>query len=227
MHHSLHLSMALLWLGCWAPEIAEVGEEAPADDQASHQDHPGSIGPGGRELPKVSHGISSPESFPAPPFTAWTVQTPLSIQGANSESGPLVTVHRRGVRIEVLQVLPDQKRMMVRCDGCPSDDGSVVQGFLQTSKGIRVKGSPGDDTDPLARILQLRARWAGERDLPAGAHRNAMCGLVDRGFSLEGNSAIWSHDGGRVELRFIEGEWQLNATTSPKSATDGSCRTTQ
>ncbi len=171
--------MTLLSLSCWAPEIAEPGEEAPADE--AHHDHPASeaIGPGGVPLPTVSHATTPPDQFPSPPFTAWTVQSPLSIQGPNSSKPPLITVRRRGVRIEVLQILPDQERMLVRCDGCPAVDGVPIQGFLQTTKGVRVKGSPGDETDPLRSNPPAPGRL-GQRAEPPRRGRSE-CHVCPRG----------------------------------------------
>jgi hypothetical protein len=219
------IAMALILSSCWAPEILETRDTPVEDPGIPSPSDPEAMGPDGTRAPQVTLESTSPVDFPPPPFTAWTVASPLSIQGPSSESQP-ITLKRKGIRIEVLQVLgAPHNRMRIRCEDC-TEDGQAFEGWLQTDKGIRVKGSHGSSTDPLASILRHRASWASEKGLPEGVQRNDICALVDHGFSLQSNAAIWAHEGGRIELRFEEGEWQLHELLAPRAGLSGSCRTT-
>lgn len=159
--------LTLLLLSCWAPEVV-----AP-DDPGAPQDPP--LAP-------------LPQGWPTPPFTAWTTRAPTSIVGPGGV--PLALLSRAGVRIEVIQVLP--ARVRLRCDGC---DGQAagVEGWLQAD-AIAWPGGPAlPDGHPLGRALELRAAWARGAELPAPVDPDALCALLDGGYSISGpgEPATW------------------------------------
>jgi hypothetical protein len=129
-------------------------------------------------------------------------------------------IARYGVRIDVVQVLDHRTRF--RCTGCTGDAGSA-EAWLQPGR-LRAAGIGGTPEDPLVVALQIRARWAGGRDLPEGASPGQMCALVDSGFTWASpDRAVWESDGGRFVLTWSGGRWSIESASAPRGATN--CRT--
>ncbi len=163
--------------------------------------------------------LSTPEQeISRPPYTAWTTHAPLTPVGPGG--GAVAHITRYGVRIEVLQVLDHRTRF--RCVGC-TGEASDVEAWLQPGR-LRAAGIGGTREDPLVVALQIRARWAGGRDLPEGATPGQMCALVDAGFVWDSpKRAVWESDGGRLVLVWSDGRWSLESATAPRDSTN--CRT--
>ncbi len=157
-------------------------------------------------------------ALPGAPFTAWTTAAPLTIVAPGGQ--PVTTLKQLGVRVEVLQVL--DARLRVRCTGC-AGDARDAEGWIQPER-VRAARTPGQTHDPLTEALKRRARWASGAELPAGAAPAALCALVDQGFTLNGDTATWSADGGRAVLSWDGGAWTLVAATAPTSAPPWPCQ---
>jgi len=181
--------LALL-AACWAPAEAPSGPD-PGD---------------GAPLAADTQG------FPAPPFTAWTAAAPTTIVGPGGT--PLRLLERGGVRVEVLQVLPE--RVRVSCTGCAE---APVQGWLQ-SGAIWWPSAPVPVAldHPLRRALELRQAWAeGSLAPPEGVTADALCALVDGGWQ-GADPPTWQQGEARLLLRFADGRWlppELHGAPAP------------
>ena len=238
------LSIALT-IGCSAPEIADLPPNVtPPPNSRTPDSRPRptpSLSPAelaGRTVPAHKTAaqpeanasppkppsppkelVSTPEGdLSAPPFTAWTTHAPLTPVGPGGKA--MAHIARYGVRIDVVQVLDHRTRF--RCTGC-SGDAESVEAWVQSGR-LRAAGIGGTPEDPLVVALQIRARWAGGRDLPEGATPGQMCALVDAGFVWESpDRAVWESDGGRFVLTWSGGRWSIESASAPRTSTN--CRT--
>lgn len=223
------LALALV-AGCSAPTTAPPGRGGPAPSPAPEpaapavQHRPPPPEPT-RPPPAPAPAGPTPEVLPTPtadlagpPFTAWTTTAPLTIVAPGGT--PVTTLKRLGVRVEVLQVL--DARVRVRCTGCAGDLRDA-EGWLQPER-IRAARTAGRSHDPLTEALKRRARWASGSDLPGGAAPASLCALVDQGFTLQGDTATWSADGGRLVLQWDGAAWSLDAATAPTGGPPWPCQ---
>lgn len=223
-----------LW-GCSAPDVATLPDPRRAPDEAGPRPPPGQPGPPPsassaaaparppklppKPPPKPALQATDEGDMPEPPFTAWTAAAPLTLVGPGGREA--VTLNHTGVRVEVLQILSSRTR--VRCIGC-TGDAKDVEAWVQPGR-LRAAGAPGDQRDPLATVLRMRARWAAGDDLPEGASRAGMCRLADSGFTWTGEAASWQTGGGTLRLVWTGGEWRQDRLTAPTEETAWSCRT--
>lgn len=197
-------SALLLLLGalaCWAPTPDEQGE-APT-------------------LGAQPQAIPAPDDAPSPPVlaggatSAWTRAAPLTL--VRPGGAPAVTLDRYGVRVTVLQV--QAHRVRVRCPGC--DPGLRAEDlWLQAGQ---LSAGPAEGADPLSAGLRLRARWAaGEGPGGAGA-ADALCALLDAGFTWSTDEARFAWGGGSLLLGFDGAAWQVAELTAPAEAPSEGC----
>lgn len=158
-----------------------------------------------------------PSDLPLP-FTAWT--TAAGLRFAPSDGGEPVQLPRAGLRVDVLSL--GSLEVQVRCVACPGElrgrEGTLPAGAL---RGVRTSGAA---DDVLAVMLASRAAWAGGRDLPApGADREALCALVDHGFTSGPEEARFAWEDGEAVLRWTDGRWVLSSLTVPTGAPSSAC----
>jgi hypothetical protein len=152
------------------------------------------------------------------PFTAWTTAAGLAF--TPDGGGPPVLLERAGLRVDVLAL--GSQSVQVRCVACPGplrgQEGTLPAGAL---RGVRTSGAA---DDVLAVMLASRAAWAGGRDLPtADANREALCALVDHGFTATPAEARFAWEDGEAVLRWTEGRWALSSLSIPTGAAAGAC----
>ncbi len=240
--------LPLLAVACSAPEIADLppnvtpppGAEAPPAERPQPTKSPAELSgrapaapsPPSQPVPPPSRPppppkpktppkslVPTPEAtLSAPPYTAWTTHAPLTPVGPGGVA--VAHIAKLGVRIDVVQVLDHRTRF--RCTGC-TGDAAGAEAWLQPER-FRAAGVGGTPEDPLVVALQIRARWAGGRDLPEGASPGQMCALVDSGFLWETpEKAVWEADGGQLVLTWADGRWSIESVTAPRASAD--CRT--
>ncbi len=200
------------------PEPSTGGEPIPPGEASGQGPaDPSAVGAPPRSSPKVE--ATPTAELPAPPFTAWTTEVPLTLVGPGGTN--LAVLAYEGVRVDVVQVL--EARMRVRCAGC-TGAAEGAEGWLPLGT-VRAAGHPGGSEDPLVAILRFRAGWAGGKNVPEGTNSFALCALVDRGFTWSGDTATWVDGPSRVELRYDGRAWGLAALTPPPTDTVHTCRT--
>ena len=247
--------MAMVFTGCSAPEVAPSTPSPPVKDPFTDAKPPDSqperpmadrepteadIAASIEEPPPTEADIAAaeaPSSTPAepvelppaedaplsplvPPYTAWTTTAPLDLTGPGGAT--LSTLRRSGVRVEVTAQRED--RVNVQCSGCEGawrDAGGWV-----AIDAIFPAGRRADPATPLAPALSLRAGWAQGEGLPEGADRGTLCQLVDLGYILSGDEAIWEQNGGRMVLARDGDTWTLSELSVPEQS-NWRCRVTR
>jgi len=195
-------TLVLFFVACSAPELA------PQTDLAGAQ--------------PVANGPLAENHSGAPPFSAWTAATPLTLVAPGGAN--LAIIEQLGVRVEVEQVR--EGRILVRCTGCVGEaagaEGWMPRGVLWTA----LKGSadaPISATDPLSVALRSRAQWAAGKNLPANVSADTMCALVDQGFKAEASQAISALGGGKIRLARVGADWSVAEIIPPNAPVLGSC----
>ncbi|MEC8379384.1 MAG: hypothetical protein VXZ96_03645 [Myxococcota bacterium] len=132
-------------------------------------------------------------STPTPPFTTWTTANDLSLHGPRG--GFILSIKRKGVRIEVLSIVEDWAHVI--CSGCAPPTQNQA-GWVPASK-IQHPDEIGRDT-PLGLILQYRRDWAKAEDIPDGIEPIDLCMLVDAGFETDSEFVEWQYNDGQIIL---------------------------
>ena len=170
----------------------------------------------------VANGPLAENHAGAPPFSAWTAATPLTLVAPGGAN--LAIIEKLGVRVEVQQVR--EGRILVRCSGCTGEsanaEGWMPRGVLWTAL------EPGSSatvtaTDPLTVALKSRARWAQNQNLPEGVSADTMCALVDQGFKAEASQAISEAGNGQIRLARVGANWSVADFIAPNTSVTGSC----
>jgi hypothetical protein len=224
----------VLAAACSAPTTAPPGAGSPPVEDADPHANPtaGAAPPASPAPPPEAAPPPPPEptriapavqptatdKLPAAPFTAWTTTAPLTLVAPGGRS--VAAVASLGVRVEVLQVL--DARLRVRCVGCPPETVDT-EGWVQPGH-LRAARRPGASHDPITGALKRRAQWAQGAGLPTGASPGAGCALVDRGFTLDGDTATWEQEGGRLALTWDGTRWLEGETTIPATPEGWPCR---
>jgi hypothetical protein len=192
----------LFFISCSAPELA------PQTDLAGAQ--------------PVANGPLAENHSGAPPFSAWTAATPLTLVAPGGAN--LAIIENLGVRVEVLQIR--EGRILVQCTGC-TGESSGAEGWMP--RGVLWTALEADTataitaTDPLTVALKNRALWAQAKNLPPNGSSDAMCAMVDHGFDAEASQAISTLGGGKIRLARKGADWSVVEFIAPNTAVTGSC----
>jgi len=196
------ITPVLIFMACSAPELAPQTDLAGAQPIANGplvEDHPGPT-----------------------PFSAWTAATPLTLVAPGGAN--LAIIDKLGVRVDVQQIRSG--RVLVRCTGCTGEskdaEGWMPRGVLWTALTDE-HDTTMSATDPLTVALAARGRWSRGKDLPPGGSPDALCALLDQGFTAEASQAVSEGHGGRIRLARSGADWSIAEIQVPSATSVGTC----
>ena len=217
--HFSKSGILLLLSGCWAPEITPPEQTgAPKPSPRELQQQAGNRAPltiVRHETPQISK--DSPLDY-NPPFTAWTNREKVSLYGPNG--GKVMSIKNRGVRVDVLEINDNQVRII--CSGCAppkqNHGGWINRDAVNTEWDVPT-GSP------LEKVLQFRKDWSKSVDLPENIKdKRDLCMLVDNGFTITKGKAIWSIQGGLIEMKLQDETWEKTNLVLPQQSASATWR---
>lgn len=215
-----NFTFLLLLHGCWAPEITPPSEQpdTPKPSPRELAQQGGDTSP----LTIVRHEVAQiSEDTPLdynPPFTAWTNKPQVQMYGPNG--GKVMAIKNSGVRVDVLEI--NDKYARIICGGCAppkqNHGGWISRDSLNTEWDVPT-GSV------LQKILLLRKSWSKSVDLPTAIeNKRDLCMLIDNGFTKTNDKAIWSIQGGLIELNVKDGTWEKGNVVAPQQSASSTWR---
>ena len=200
-------------MSCWAPEREPPGPRVSPAEQVVVQSK------GDEESTRVNQNPRPGKPFETsnhteneerkPPYTAWTLAENMDVIGPNG--AVILTLENKGVRVDVLSV--SGQYAQIQCSGCQqpyqNHAGWVLLAYIACAWDMPSESA-------LNAMTEMRQKWIKGQDLPAEfTHKRDLCMLVDVGFKEEDDKAVWSIEGGLIELKKEDETWKLVQAKPP------------
>ena len=212
----------LLWgfFGCWAPEM-EAPTNVPSQPQNTSEVRQ-EVDVSSQNRPNASQTQAERKEIKdqgrKPPYTAWTMQTDVSIVGPNG--GTIFSIAKRGTRLEVHKVVPQYAQIL--CSGCAPPKQNQA-GWVNIEEISMDWDMP--EQDPLLTMLELRRKWLKNEETPKEfSDRRAICMLFDNGYEETKDGLLWSIQGGRILLVPKKDQWNVAQVKTPTTPPASSWR---